>query len=241
MQLTDLEHRALLDWIDLSTQLRRVTNAAKQAELVERLRALAGEHKANAARIADLESERAARVERAAGLERDVAARGQAIIELEAKLNAGVGLTSRDLLALQRDIDTARATRSSKEDEQLELLGEIEELDAELARLREAGTELAAEGRRLQTERAARSAELDAEAAQLHSQRAAREGELPESLRARVAAREAAGEVGAAIVVQRSCGACGAELSGMAQSRLTSGGQGETVECEECEAVLVRP
>jgi uncharacterized protein len=241
MHLSDAEHRALLDWIDLSTQLRKVTSAAKQAELVERLRTLAAEHKANGARIAELESERSVKAEQAADLERDVAARGRAIIDLESKLNAGVGLTSRDLLALQRDIDSARASRATREDEQLELLGEVEELDAELSRLREAGVELAGEGRKLQAERAARAAELDAETAQLRSQRATREGELPAALRSRVSAREAAGEVGAALVVQRSCGACGAELSGMAQSRLTSGEQGETVECEECEAVLVRP
>lgn len=241
MLLTDAEHRTLLDWIDVSAQLRKVTHAAKQAELVEQLRTLAAEHKATADQIAMLEEKRAERDGRASALEKDVAARTATIAKMEGRLNSGEGLTSRDLIALQGDIETARTTRGQVEDEQLRTLGDVEDIDAELEAARGKSAQIAARGRDLQTERKTRAAELDAAAADLATQRAQQEAALPDAVRQAVKAREAAGGAGAAVIVHGTCGACGAALSGMARDRIAGAEPGETTTCEDCETLLIRP
>lgn len=241
MHLTDTAHRALLDWIDLSARLRKNAHAAQQTELLEQLRGLAGEHKANAERIAALEATRTAEAERAAALESDVAARSATIERMEARLASGEGLTSRDLVALQGDIASAKSARESVEEDQLTSLGTVEEQDAEIAGLRTEGAGIAARGRDLQLERKARAEELSAEAAELENERAGRAEELPDDLRQRVTAKESAGRVGAAVLTHGACGACGDELSGVARDAISGAEPGTVVECDSCETLLVAP
>lgn len=241
MILDDAGHAALLDWIDLSTRLRRAASEAKQADLLERLRTVAGEHQANARRLEEIRAAREQKAADAARLEADVTARGTMIASQEAKLASGDGLTSRDLVTLQSEIETARHARSDVEDEQLAVLGELEALDEQIAAAQETGDRLAEQGRTLQTERAEVAGRLESEIAELTEQRSAVRKRLPAELAGRLERREAAGEVGAALVAHGSCGACGAELSGMARDRLAGAQAGETVDCDDCEAVLVRP
>lgn len=241
MPLTDTEHRALLDWIDLSARLRKNVHAAKQTELLEQLRGLAAEHKANAERIAALEATRTAESERATALETDVAARGATIERMESRLASGEGLTSRDLVALQGDIETAKTARETVEEDQLTSLGTVEEQDAEIRDLRQEGAAIAARGKDLQAERKARAEELAAEAAELEAERAGTAEKLPADIRQRLSAKETAGQIGATVLAHGTCGACGDELSGVARDALSGSEPGTVVECDSCETLLVTP
>lgn len=59
------------------------------------------------------------------------------IQEKEAKQHAGVGLTSRDLLTLQKEIDTLAANRDELENEQLEVMIELEGAQEQLKNYQE--------------------------------------------------------------------------------------------------------
>ncbi|MFB9775109.1 zinc ribbon domain-containing protein [Brevibacterium otitidis] len=236
--LSTEEQQALSDWIDTAAQSRRTEHEAQQTELIARLRQLAGEHQATAAMRRELEATLEAYRRQAEEIDADVEARSNRVEQMRDALNSGEGLTSRDLLALQSDIDTAIAAKGERENDQLELMSEIDDLTERISTVTEDLNRIGATGKQLQQQRSERGAELSAAAEQLAAERKQIATRLPEAIGARLLQAFGAGQATAALVAAGACGACGSQLSGMILDRLSS--PGATADCEECGALLLK-
>ncbi len=232
---------AVSDWVELSARMRRNRRAAQQSELVEKLRDLAAQHKETSATIKAGEAKVAERLAELQDAEADVAQRQQQIEGMEAKLNSGEGLTSRDLVALQKDIDTARQSLGQAEDRELEAMDTLERTRSRVAQLKQEADRIAAEGAGLQAERKKTAASLDEEYARYESEQKTLLSRIPDDFRARADANLARGGVGAALINAGACGACGTSLSGRTASLVADAARGQVCECEECETPLVKP
>ncbi|WP_349827712.1 zinc ribbon domain-containing protein [Brevibacterium litoralis] len=239
MELDEAQQKALVAWLDDRAALRRNRTEAKQEDLLARLKATAEDHTARTKALQAATAEKETLEERIAALQADIDARGKRIAEMETALNAGTGLTSKDLVALQHDIESARAALSAQEDEELVAMDELETLDARIDTEKAELSEVAATGKALQQEKAATQQRLDAEAAEITQRLAADLAGLPEGFAADLRAREAAGGATAGLVKAGACGACGQEFSGVAKDALTHASPGTVLTCEECEAYLL--
>lgn len=234
MELSTQQHAAALDYASLSAQIRRNRTEAKQEERVARLQELAGEHKALAAKAKNLrgEIESHQKEARAAAAQ---AADGRSKAEsMEAKLNAGVGLTSRDLVALQADIESVRTAVGQAEDRELQALDSAESAESQLQKLRSRAEAIAAEGKAEGQRRQEEAARLDGEHAQLVEQTTAKLAELP---------AEAASIIrssGIGVLAAGACGACGAALSGVQADAVRNAARTWAFQCEDCEGLIVQ-
>lgn len=234
------EQRALKDWIEKAAASRRAEHEAKQTELIARLRQLAGEHQATSAMLRELELALAGYRSQAAEIDADVEARSIRIEQMRDALNSGEGLTSRDLVALQSDIDTAIAAKGERENEQLEVMGEADDLTERISTVTEDLNRIAATGKQLQAERAQRASELQSRSEDLAAEREQIASRLPARIASRLTKAFAAGQPTAAHVNAKSCGSCGTQISAMTLDRLGVSGSGVTADCDECGALLLQ-
>ncbi|QIN28507.1 zinc ribbon domain-containing protein [Brevibacterium luteolum] len=233
------EQQALSAWIETAAASRRTEHEAKQTDLIARLRQLAGEHQATAAMLKELEAAQAGYRKQAAEIDVDVEARSTRIEQMRDALNSGEGLTSRDLVALQSDIDTAIAAKGERENDQLEVMGEIDDLTERISTVTEDLNQIAAIGKQLQAERAERAAELQSRSEELAAKRQQIATQLPDPISSRLMQAFAAGQPTAAHVSAGSCGSCGSQISAMTLDRLGASGSGATADCDECGALLL--
>ncbi|MYM18997.1 hypothetical protein GSY69_03130 [Brevibacterium sp. 5221] len=241
MKLDSQAAGAVAAWIDIAGRLRRNRHEAQQADLLERLRTVAAEHKETAQTIAAGEAREAERQQELAEREAEVAKRRAQIEAMEAKLQAGEGLTSKDLVALQGDIATSQGLLGESEEGELAAIEALEKTQERLATLRARAQELAAQGGRLQAERKETAERLDAERADLSAQLEAQASLIPVEFRAQIEGNAAQGGVGAALISAGACGACGTAFSGRTAAAVAEAPGGQTFVCEECEVPLVKP
>ncbi|MDR2454887.1 MAG: C4-type zinc ribbon domain-containing protein [Bifidobacteriaceae bacterium] len=173
-------------------------------------------------------------------LEDDIAKVEARAVRDKARLDSGGGL-SRELQALQQDLEILARRRARLEDEALEAMERVESGRSGIASLEASLAALDAEAAGLEAELAAATAELDrAAAAEAVQRAAAAEGldaglvKLYERLRQRL------GGVGAAALSQGRCGGCGFQLSASELAAIKSLGADEVARCEECTRILVR-
>ncbi|HEY8081244.1 MAG TPA: C4-type zinc ribbon domain-containing protein [Acidimicrobiales bacterium] len=229
---------ALADHDEATVRARHaVTHPPSQAahdEALAGLRALAVE-------VRELESVRAPLADRAAVLERDaIAARDRAtVISQRLATSTGAG---RELEAMEEERASLASRASQLEDDQLELLEQLEPLDAAVEGLRARATDLVA--RRDETERAVAGERASADEAlrTLEAARPALEGALDPALRARYDKAAAhLGASGAARLVDGRCGGCRIAVPAAVADRLLHGGDADLVlACDECGRLLVR-
>lgn len=234
MELTEQQHAAALEYASLSAQIRRNRAAAQQKERVARLQELAEDHRTLAAQAKDVraEIESHQKEARAAGAQ---AADGRMKAEsMESKLNAGVGLTSRDLVALQADIESVRAVVGQAEDRELQALESAESAEAQLEQLRRRAEEIASEGKAEGQRRQEEAARLDGEHAQLVEQIQAKLSELP------AGAASIIRSSGIGVLAAGACGACGAALSGVQADAVRNAKRTWAFQCEDCESLVVQ-
>lgn len=238
MELTEEQHAATVEWIELSAKLRKNDSDAKQTVLRERLAAVIAQHKEHSAHLAGLKGQltdlhnRAARDAQAIELLQDT------IRKEQDRMNAGVGLTSKDLVALGREIDATKAKLRDMEDRQLRTMRDEEDCQSRIESMGEKLNQAATEGKALQEEAKTTAALLKAEANEFA-------GKLDAALRrmynfgGEVLARA---EVFAGVAVLRAgaCGGCGTGLSGSALDALIHAGPYAVGECENCEAFLIK-
>lgn len=166
---------------------------------------------------------------------RDRAARDRA------RLEAGTGMTSRDLTALQSELESLARRQDELEEIELEAMerqetaeGRLEEGTAQRARMQE-------EVDRLTTARDAALAELDAERSEVSAPRE----ELVVSIDADLIGlydriRESSGGLAAAELKHGRCGGCRLELNPVDLAAIERAPVDEVVRCEECRRILVR-
>ncbi|MHB8572025.1 MAG: zinc ribbon domain-containing protein [Candidatus Dormibacteria bacterium] len=228
-------HQGLLTLQDLDLQLR-VARAelsaldAPTASAVERDR-LTTERDGMLVRKTDLE--RAMRdMELEIGVERD------RLRQHEKRLMGGSITSSRELTTLSAEVDQLRREVSGAEDREIEIMGEVESLEHEIAAVDSAVRAATAAAGSDDSASARRAAELRALVAQLESERHLAAAALEEgtvSLYQRVAVRRA----GVAVALSRSgqCSECGLRISPSRTQQLRSDSQ--VVTCDGCERILV--
>jgi predicted nucleic acid-binding Zn-ribbon protein len=185
--------------------------------------------------------------------ERDGLAREQKRIEDEAasveskaiaedkRLYGGSVTAAKELQAIQEEIAALHRRQSGLEDEVLELMVQIEPLDATLAALGDRRRALASEAGALEDTIAAAEAGIDAQLATVEAERASLAATVPaatlteyETLRRRF------GGVAVAKLEGASCRGCHLQLSAVEIDRIRKLPRDAVVHCEECGRILVR-
>lgn len=232
--------RQLLDVQGLDTTLDQL--AHRSATLPERARLaeidvrLAGVR----AEVAAVEADRAVLEERQARLEAEISSLEEKAAGAEAQLYSGSS-DVKHLHALQEEIAALRRRISSLEDDELELLEQMEPLDARLAELAATRAELDAEAIAATTALAEGEADVDRERAGVLARRDALvAGIEPAALAEYDKVRARLGGVAVARLEHGSCGACHMKLSAVEHDRIRHLDPDEPVRCEDCGRFLVR-
>jgi uncharacterized protein len=163
------------------------------------------------------------------------------IAKEDAKLYSGSVTALKELQALQDEIASLNARRSTVEDHVLEVMEAIEPVDAELAVIAERRDALTTERAGFEQTVEVRRGEIDAEADSVRAQRVDHVAQLDAELLAeyeRLRARP--GQVGVARLVGTTCHGCHLDLSAVEADRLKKLPANDLVHCDECGCILVR-
>lgn len=175
-------------------------------------------------------------------LEDDLASTEARITHLERRLYSGVVSAPRDLQAMQSDLESLRRRRSTLEDEVLDVMGEREPVDEEVAALTAERARLEGDGARLRGLVAEAQAGIDAELAAEEVRRAEAVVGVPADITAlyeRLRAKY--GGVGAAPLMGARCGGCHLSLPATEIDRIRREPPDALVSCDQCGRILVRP
>lgn len=232
--------KQLLDVQALDTTLDQLAHRA--ANLPERARLAEVEDQLGALRrdVAAVESERHGLVKEQTRLEDEIASVEERIAAADRQLYSG-GSDLKQLQALQDEIGSLKRRVSSLEDEELELLEQLEPLDARLAELVAAQGDLDAEAIAATASLAEGEAEIDRERADVVARRAELVAAIdPGALAEYEQVRGRLGGVAVARLEHGSCGACHMRLSAVEHDRILHLPADEPVRCEDCGRFLVR-
>jgi len=178
---------------------------------------------------------------RQAALEERIAASAKRRHELEARMRSGAVSASKDLLAMDHEVNQLAERQRTLEDEELVLMEEEEPLDEALATHRATIAELEAEAARLSEAAAASEVEL---LAAIETETAARGDAaigLPADLIERYERlRSHLGGVGAARLVGDRCDGCHLTLSSVEVERIHHLPVDTLTMCPQCDRILVR-
>ncbi|MDR1117769.1 MAG: C4-type zinc ribbon domain-containing protein [Bifidobacteriaceae bacterium] len=156
------------------------------------------------------------------------------------RLDSGGGL-SRELVALQQELETLARRRGILEEDALDVMERLEEAQGKVAALDASLAALAVRRAELDGVLASATGEIDQAAAAESAKRDALAHGLDAALMAlyeRLRAR--LGGVGAARLERGRCGGCGMQLSASDLAALRGLGADEVARCEECTRILVR-
>ncbi|PIE21558.1 MAG: hypothetical protein CSA64_01475 [Arachnia propionica] len=142
-----------------------------------------------------------------------------------------------DLLA---EIERLKSRISDLEDAQLEVMEQLEEATAELARLTERQAEVDRDLRQAVSERDGRGAELKAEAMEVAATRKKLAATIPTDLSELYERLRAHSGLGAAKLHRGRCGGCQLELTLADMDAIRKAAPVEIVRCPECDRILVR-
>lgn len=191
--------------------------------------------------LAEVQARRDKVLERQASLESAISAAGGRIKEIEGRLYSGQVSATRDILAMQGEVDSLKARRSSLEDDLLASMEEDEPLAAQVAAFEAEEARLDAAAARLRDVIADAEREIDAEIAVELEARAADAAGVPESLIATYERlRTKLGGVGAARLVGPSCSGCHLTLPVQEVARIKREPPDALILCDQCGRILVR-
>jgi predicted nucleic acid-binding Zn-ribbon protein len=200
------------------------------------------------AELADLE-ERAAAVEASrhdlartqTRLEDEIASLNERATNHDKVLYGGTIGNPRELQALQDEIGSLKRRISHLEDQELELMEQMEPLDADLARLAAERSGIDDRAAALRAEIAEQEVAIDAELEGVRGERAALVAEVDADLLATYdQLRPRSGGIAIARLVGTSCGGCHLTLSAVEIDRIKKLPPDEPVHCEECGRLLAR-
>jgi predicted nucleic acid-binding Zn-ribbon protein len=218
-------------------QLRhRVNTLPERAELaeVERRRSALGEA------IAGVEAQVDDLTGRQRLLEEQIAAAARRRHEIEQRMRSGEVSASRDLQAMDQEVQHLAERQSRFEEEELALLEEEEPLDTLLAEHRRAAAALDAEVDRLTAAVATAGAEIAVAIEAEEAFRAERAAGLPDELAQRYELlRSRLGGVGAARLVGDRCDGCHLTLPSVEVERIRHLPPEEFATCDQCDRILV--
>lgn len=159
-----------------------------------------------------------------------------------ARLDAGTGMTSKDLTALQHELEALARRQGELEDVEIEVMERQEAAEERLAAAVDARERHREEVDRLTSERDAALAGLDAERTDVLRPRADLAAGIDERLLTLYERlRESSGGLAAAELLHGRCGGCRLELNPVDLAAIEKAAADEVVRCEECGRILVRP
>ncbi|MGO1166719.1 MAG: zinc ribbon domain-containing protein [Janibacter sp.] len=159
----------------------------------------------------------------------------------QGRLDAGEGMTSRDLTALQRELESLARRQSDLEEVEIEAMERQEAAEERLSERTGEQTRMQQEVDRIREERDAAVADLDAERVSVAEPRETLVAEIDDALvdlYERI--RERSGGLAAAELKHGRCGGCRLELNPVEISRIDKAAVDDVVRCEECDRILVR-
>lgn len=172
-------------------------------------------------------------------LEATIAATAARRHELEQRMLSGEVSASRDLQAMDHEVQHLGTRQSELEEEDIALLEEEEPLDSLVEEHRTASAALTEEAERLTAAIGAAEAEINTEIAAEASRREASASGLPDELARRYELlRARLGGIGAAPLVGDRCGGCHLTLSSVDLERLRRLAPDEIATCPECDRIL---
>jgi predicted nucleic acid-binding Zn-ribbon protein len=157
------------------------------------------------------------------------------------QLYSGTIANPRELQSLQDEIAALKRRIGQLEDQELELMEQLEPLDADLARLTADRAELDEQAGTLRAAIAEAEVELDGELAAVHAERDAARASVPAELLAEYdQLRHRAGGIAIARLVGGHCGGCHLSLPAVEVDRIKKLPPEAPVHCEECGRLLAR-
>lgn len=192
------------------------------------------------AAIAAAQGERADLARHQKRLDDEIESIGAKCSHEEATLYGGTVTNARALQDLQEEIEALKRRITVLEDQDLEIMEQLEPIDARLAELSADRTERATELDTAEAALTAAEAELAVALDAEQSARAARMGEVDAALLAEYETlRAGRGGIGVAKLAGAQCGGCHLGLSAVEVARIRKLGPGEITHCEECGRLLV--
>lgn len=233
---------AIADLQDLDTRLdqlrhrrQHVAERAELADLAARARALEARHAELSGRRDELARDQrrledeVARVEEKASREND-------------RLYGGSVTAPRELEALQAEIVSLSARQRVLEDRILDVMEQVEPLDAQLQAWDQERQHLLDQARKVQDRLTVTEAEIDAETDRVAAERGALAAIVDAGLLAEYEARRkrTGGVVVGRLRSGTTCSACSLGLSAVDIDRIKNLDSDELVDCPECGVILVR-
>ncbi len=191
--------------------------------------------------IAEVSETLAGLRDRQAALEREIDGVTERVRTIEKRMYGGEVSASRDLEAMAHEVESLTKHRSHLEDQEIQVMEEIEPVEALAAALgdrREQGASLAA---RIDEELASAEEVVGAEIRQEEQARAAIAARLPDALVGRYEKLRARLDgIGAARLVHGSCTGCHLELPSAELDRVRHAPADGVLTCDQCGRILVR-
>jgi uncharacterized protein len=157
------------------------------------------------------------------------------------RMDKGLVTNPKDLERMQHELISLERRISELEDTELEVMEQLENAQAEHARLAERLVAIDARTGELTASRDAAASDVTQESAQVIDQRKVVADGVPDDLLAlyeKVRAQK--GGVGAAALRARRCGGCSLELTASDLGAIAKAPFDEVLRCEECNRILVR-
>lgn len=234
------QQRLLIELQRLDSRLARLTHERSHLPVLERIEKAVGRLRANrrdaavaAGALADAKSE-STRAEDEVG---KVVRRAEVLRE---RLSSGTG-ASRDLTAVQGEIDQLGRRQEVLEDAQIAALETLENAQGEVDRLAAEEQEIRTAGRELTATRDAEFARIDGELEQVRAERERLAGTVDAALLADYeSVRAATGGIGAVALYGRRIEGGAVEISPAEHARIASAPPDAVLHAEENDVILVR-
>jgi predicted nucleic acid-binding Zn-ribbon protein len=232
---------ALLSVQEHDTTLDQLTHKRRTMPARAELEAAMAELAKLEQRAAEVEATRHELARAQQRLEDDISAISDKAAQHDKALYSGTVGNPRELQAMQDEIASLKRRISQLEDQELELMEQIEPLDADLARLAAERAALDERATGLRAQIAEDEVSIDEQLATVRSERDALvAGVEPELLAEYEQLRPHSGGIAIARLVNGSCGGCHLGLSAVEIDRIKKLPPEAIVHCEECGRLLAR-
>ena len=234
------DQRTLLEVQEADLQLTQARHRRNTLPVIAQIEELT-------TRAADMDEERVARGTEVSDLRREVAKAEDDVQSVraraqrdEARLASGEGATSKDLQALQSELEVLAHRQSALEDIEIEAMERLETAEKAQADAAAQHEQITAQIAELTDERDHAQTRIDSEIANLELARAEAVEGVDAGLLAMYEKQRAQHGVGAAALTGSTCGGCHMDLNPVDLKRMKSAPADEVVRCEECGCILVR-
>jgi predicted nucleic acid-binding Zn-ribbon protein len=231
----------LLVWVqERDIELDQI--AYKRRELPERKRlaALEADRARLSSELSRIDADRVVLAKRQAEIDAHVQAFASRIKQIDERLASSAAGSFRDQQAMGAERDSLALQQKSTEDHELEVMEQLEPMEADMSRLTAELDRISAARAIAADELGAADGELAAAAASVAAKRSELAARLPADLAATYERlRNKLGGIGAAKLVGGACGGCHLVLPSRERDQLLHAPAGTVVYCEQCGRILV--